>query len=92
MLRTSRLFEETFEQAQLRDLEAPKPDPKAAPLAFGFDFDVKSDAFYKLLMPRLPVAVATEFRQVGQANGFELYRRLVQKFDPPESGLCLPPR
>jgi hypothetical protein len=54
-------------------------------LSSAFDFDVKADALYKLLMPRLPVTLATEFRQVGQTNGFELYRRLVQKLDPPRA-------
>ena len=83
MLRTSRLYEETFEKDKLQDVEGLtlKHEPKAATLEFGFDFDVKADALYKLLMPRLPVALATEFRQAGQTNGFELYRRLVQKLD-----------
>ena len=49
-------------------------EPKAPPLEFGFDFDVKADALYKLVMPKL--------RQVGATDGFELFRRLTQKLDP----------
>ena len=60
-------------------------EPRASTLEFGFDFDVKSDSLYKLLMPGLPVALATDFHQVGQTNGFELFRRLVQKMAPPRA-------
>ena len=87
VLRASRLYEQTFEKDQLPEVEAlsAKHEPKAPTLDYSFDFDLKTDALYKLLMPRLPVALATEFRQVGQTNGFELYRRLVQKLDPPRA-------
>jgi len=87
VLRASRLYEQTFEKDQLGEVEAlsAKHEPKAPTLDYSFDFDLKTDALYKLLMPRLPVALATEFRQVGQTNGFELYRRLVQKLDPPRA-------
>ena len=34
----------------------------------------------------LPVDLATEFRQTGgESNGFELFRRLTQKFEPARS-------
>ena len=36
-------------------------------------------------MPRLNVALSTEFRQIGSTNGFELYRQVVRKLDPPKS-------
>ena len=36
-------------------------------------------------MPKLPVGLATEFRQVGTTNGFELFRLLAQKLDPPRA-------
>ena len=87
VLRTSRLYEETFEKEKLREVAAltKRHEPRSPDLEIGFDFDLKADALYKLLMPRLPVPLATEFRQVGQTNGFELYRRLVQKLDPPRA-------
>ena len=50
-------------------------------MEFGFDFHLKADALYKLIMPRLPVSLATEFRQVGATNGCELFRRPTQKLD-----------
>ena len=63
VLLTLRLLEHSFEKDTLREMQdlTLKYVLKAAPLEFGFDFDVKSDALYKLLMPRLPVALATEF-------------------------------
>ena len=33
-------------------------------------------------MPKLPLELATDLRQVGTSNGFELYRRVVRKIDP----------
>ena len=52
---------------------------------YGFEFEAKADALYKLLMPRLNVALATEFRQIGSSNGFELYRQIARKLEPPKS-------
>ena len=49
-----------------------------------FDFATKSDIFYKLLMPKLPLELATDLRQVGTSKGFERYRRVVRKIDPPK--------
>ena len=49
-----------------------------------FDFAAKSDTFYKLLVPKLLIELATELRQVGTSNGFELYRRVIRKIDPPK--------
>ena len=37
-----------------------KTEPKAPPLEVGLDYDVKTDALYKLVMPKLPVALATD--------------------------------
>ena len=46
-------------------------------------FKKKSEAIYKLVMTRLPVDLATEFRQTGGVgNGFGLFRKLTQKLDP----------
>ena len=51
----------------------------------GWDFDCagKSDMLYKLLFPKLSLELATDLWQVGTSNGFELYRSVVQKSDPP---------
>ena len=54
----------------------------------GFNFASKSDALYKLIMPRLNTDMATEFKQVGQGNGFELWRALNRKIDPPRSDVA----
>ena len=53
---------------------------------FLFKFEEKADALYKLVMPRLAVDLATEFRQIGgESNGFELFRKLTQKLEPARS-------
>ena len=49
-----------------------------------FDFATMLDTLYKLLMPKLPLELATDLRQWGSTNGFELYRRVVRKIDPPK--------
>ena len=49
-----------------------------------FDVDTKTDTLYKLLMPRLPLELATHFRRVGSTNGVELYKRVVRKIGPPQ--------
>ena len=50
---------------------------------FLFKFEEKADALYKLVMPRLPVDLATEFRQTGGVtNGFGLFCKLASKLDP----------
>ena len=50
---------------------APALDP------FLFNFNKKTDALYKLVMPILPVDLVTEFRQTeGESNGFELFRKI----------------
>ena len=36
-------------------------------------------------MPKLSVSLSTELRQVGSPNGFELFRQLTQKLDPPRA-------
>ena len=53
---------------------------------FLFKFEEKADVLYKLVMPRLPPGLATEFRQTGgESNGFELFRQLTQKLEPARS-------
>ena len=51
-------------------------------IEWDFDFTTKADTLYKQLMPKLPLELATNLRQVGSRNGFELYRRIVRKVDP----------
>ena len=48
------------------------------------DCATKSDTLYKLLMPKLPLELVADLRQVGSTNGFELYIRVVRKIDPPK--------
>ena len=69
---------------EMRSLKA-KHEPLAPDMEFGIDFLGKADALYKLLMPRLPTALGTKLRQVGVTNGFELFRKLIQKMDPPRA-------
>ena len=87
MLRTSRIFTEDFPSESLKDLEKlrKKTEPSAPDLDPSCNFHAKADALHKLLRPKLPLGLATEFRQVGTPNGFELFRRLTQKLDPPRA-------
>ena len=91
MLRTSHLHTKDFIEDSLHEVIAlrVKTEPKAPTLEFFFDFGVKADALYKLIMPRLPVSLATEFRQVGATNGFELVCRLTQTLDLPRADSAL---
>ena len=36
-------------------------------------------------MPKLDVTLSTELRQTGTSNGFELFRQILRKLDPPMS-------
>ena len=57
---------------------------------FLFKFHEKTDALYKLVLPRLPVDLATEFRQTGgTTNGFDLFWKLAQKLDAARSDNAL---
>ena len=81
------IFTEDFTSDNLKEVEKlrKKTEPSAPDLDPSFDFHEKADALYKLLMPKLPVGLATEFRQVGTPNGFELFQKLTQKLDPPRA-------
>ena len=52
---------------------------------YTLDFDSNTDMFYELVMPKLGIDMAIELRQIGQSNGFELYRIPNRKIDPPRS-------
>jgi len=87
VMRTSRIFTENFTGENLKEVEElrKKTEPSAPDLDPSFSFHEKADALYKLLMPKLPVGLSTELRQVGTPNGFELFRLLTQKLDPPRA-------
>ena len=81
ILRASRFLNAEFIEGavpEMRTLKT-KHEPESPDLDYGFDLFGKSDALYKLLMPRLPTSLGTELRQVGVTNGFELFRKLIQK-------------
>ena len=84
ILRASHFLNVEFTEsvvAEMRGLKT-KHEPNAPDPEYSFDFLGKADALYKLLMPRLSTALATELRQVGATNGFELFRKLIRKLDP----------
>jgi hypothetical protein len=85
ILRTSRFLNTEFSEDALPEMRALKTqhEPSARDLEYGIDFVGKADALYKLIMPHLPTVIGTELRQNGVTNGFELFRKLIQKMDPP---------
>ena len=85
ILRTSRFLNTEFLEGTVPEMRTlnTKHEPESPDLDYRLDFFGKSDALYKLLMPRLPTSLGTELRQVGVTNGFELFRKLFQKLDPP---------
>ena len=87
VMRTSRLYNDTFSFGNRGAVESLRrqTEPSAPDLDASFNFYEKSDALYKLLMPKLSVSLSTELRQVGTPNGFELFRLLTQKLDPPRA-------
>ena len=70
LMRTSRIFTETFTSATFREVELlqKKTEPAAPDLDASFNFHEKADALYKLLMPKLSVSLSTELRQVGHTQ------------------------
>ena len=87
ILRTSRFLNVEFAESSITEMRSlkTKHEPAAPDLEFGFDFAGKADVLYELLMPRLPTVIGTKLRQVGVSNGFELFRKLIQKMDPPRA-------
>ena len=55
---------------------------------FGFDFHVKADVLYKLMMPDLDEIQGAEVMQTGKSNDFELFRLLSRKIDPSRDDLA----
>ena len=50
-----------------------------------FDYPAKASTLYKMLVPRLN---STEFRNSAPDNGFELWRLLNRKLDPPRADVA----
>ena len=63
ILRVSRHLNTEFTENTVNEMRAlkNKHEPDAPDLEYGFDFFAKSDALYKLLMPRLPRPWALSF-------------------------------
>ena len=80
---------EEFNELSLPDVVATINARKGrAPELLTFQFDDRADELYKLIMPRLDEATGTEFRQVGgKQNGFELFRQLNRRIDPPREDI-----
>ena len=53
------------------------------PDEYGFEYDVKTDILYRLITPKLDEVMSAVFAQSGEESGFELFRQLSRKIDPP---------
>ena len=51
------------------------------------DWQAKANDLYKLLLPKLNLELSTELRHITVDNGFELWRLLNRKLDPPRTNL-----
>ena len=58
------------------------------PTYFGFDYDTKKAVLYRLLIPCLDEVLSNELAQTGEEDGFELFRQLVRKLDPPKADVA----
>ena len=87
ILRTSRFLNTEFTESAVTEMRGlkTKHEPDSPDLEYSFGFFGKADALYKLLMPRLLTSLGTELRQVGVTYGFEFFRKLIQKLDPPRA-------
>ena len=54
-----------------------------------FDFPGTASTLYRMLVPKLNLDLSTEFRNSAPDNGFELWRLLNRKLDPPQADLAL---
>ena len=61
-----------------------------APDEFGFDWDTKADVLYKFIMPKFNDILRALLMQMGNSNGFEFFRLLNRKIDPPPLGTTSP--
>ena len=51
------------------------------------EWSEKAGALYKLLLPKLNIDLSTEYRNAASENGFELWRLINRKMDPPRADL-----
>ena len=86
LLRQLRFREQPFDASQLEEAnrDSRKRNDKApAGDEFEYEFATKTDILYRLIMPKLDVVMSAEFSQSGDESGFELFRQLSRKIDPP---------
>ena len=53
-----------------------------------FDYSAKGLILYRMLVPKLNLDLSTEFRNSSPDNGFELWRLLNRKLDPPRADVA----
>ena len=87
ILQQAKRLENEFVASELSDVVSKvasrlKTDPINTYL---FEFETKATLLYLVLMPKLGLKHSTELRQVGTTNGFELWRMLNRKVDPPRA-------
>ena len=52
-----------------------------------FEYAAKASTLFKLLVPKLNLDLSTDFRNAAPDNGFELWRLLNSKLDPPRADI-----
>jgi hypothetical protein len=89
LLRQLRYRDQPFQIGQLDAAlaDAEKRHDKLPEKSF-YNFEEKADTLYRLIMPKLDELLSNEFAQTGTENGFELYRQLSRKIDPPRADLA----
>ena len=88
-LRELRQREVPFEGSQVQAaISAAQSRGDKAPTYFGFDYAAKKDVLYRLLLPKLDDVLGNELAQTGDEDGFQLFRQLVRKLDPPKADVA----
>ena len=76
----------TFEQAlEATVVRARQANSGLEPVEEFFDYAAKGSILYRMLVPKLNLELSTEFRNSSPDNGFELWRLLNRKLDPPRA-------
>ena len=89
LLRQLRHCEVVFTEGQVEDaVQKARNRGDKDPTAEGFNYDDKKDVLYRSLVPRLDEVLGNELAQTGDEDGFELFRQLVRKLDPPQSDVA----
>ena len=86
LLRELRRREGLFDSTQFQEAAAARGDK--VPKVDGFDYDDKMDVLYRLVMPKLDEVLSNELAQTGEQDGFEMFRQLVRKLDPPKADVA----